>query len=248
MLQRARIPHLAVFVTASLLAHGSAAAADETGRHALLDAPPPAPAPFPPVPASEADEYPRHAWEGFPELGLVAPFCRGDSLGVGRCGDSSSGTTVGGGALYRVSPYVGLGLDATFAGFGLVVDGASGAYSRASWVGFLVRGYFLDRGSVDPYVETGLGRGSSSAGYSSGERAVSVEASGPSALAGAGVDFWVGPSLRMGPALAYRWTLLTDVRACTGSSCETTSVSGPGAVGSFVSLSFVATLALGREM
>jgi hypothetical protein len=214
----------------------------------MLDAPPPAPAPLPPAPASEGEEYPRHAWEGFPELGLGAPFCRGDSFGLGRCADSGSGTALGGGALYRLSPYVGLGLNATFAGFGHGVDGAGSSYSRASWVGFLVRGYFLDRGAVDPYVETGLGRGSASSGYGEGESAVSVEASGPSVLAGAGVDFWVGPNLRMGPALAYRWTLLTDARVCAGSSCETTSISGPGAVGSFLSLSFVATIAVGREM
>jgi hypothetical protein len=242
-----RVSSCSLFL-ASLLAVGPASAADEVGRHSLLDAPPPAPAPFPPAPAHEADEYPRRTWEGFPELGVGAPFCRGDSFGLGHCGDSGSGTALGVGALYRVSPYVGLGLEASFAGFGLAIDGRGASYSRASWVGLLVRGYFLDRGSADPYVEAGLGRGSSSAGYGEGASTVSIDASGPSALAGAGVDFWLGSNLRMGPALTYRWTLLTDVRACTGSSCETTSVSVPGAVGSFLTLSFVATLAFGREM
>jgi hypothetical protein len=241
----------------STLALAPPALADEAGRRSrevpgagfsFLDAPPPAPPSLPPPPARESDEYPRRAWEGFPEVGLSAPFCRGDSFGVNHCGDSGTGTAVGGGALYRVSPYVGLGLEASFSRFELAVDGAQAAYSRASWVGFLVRGYFLERGAVEPYVETGVGRGSSRAGYSDGVNAVTVEASGPSALAGAGVDFWVTPYLRMGPALTYRWTLLTDVRSCVGSSCETASVADRGAVGSFASLSFVATLALGREM
>jgi hypothetical protein len=231
----------------SLLVIGPFAAAQ--GRNlSFLDAPPPAPAPLPPAPARESDEYPRRAWESFPEFGLSTPFCRGDSFGVSHCGDSGTGTAVGGGALYRVSPYVALGLEASFSSFELAVDGAQTAYSRASWIGFLVRGYFLDRGAVEPYLEAGVGRGSSSTGYSNGTMVVSVEASGPSALAGAGVDFWVAPFLRMGPALTYRWTLLTDVRACTGPSCETVSVADRGAVGSFASLSFVATLALGREM
>lgn len=239
----------------SIVAHGSSAHADEAGsRGALrggpsfLDAPPPAPAPLPPAPAREADEYPRRAWEAFPEVGLSAPFCRGDSFGLSHCGDSGTGTAMGGGALFRVTPYVGLGLEASFSSFELEVDGAHAAYSRASWVGLLVRGYFLDRGAIDPYVETGLGRGSSSAGYSDASGNVSVESSGPSTLAGAGVDFWMTPYLRMGPALTYRWTFLSNVRSCLGSSCETASVSDGGSVGSFVSLSFVATVALGREM
>ena len=85
-------------------------------------------------------------------------------------------------------------------------------------------------------------------GYSDGVTSVSVEAAGPSTLAGVGVDFWIAPYLRIGPAFTYRWTLLTDVRSCVGASCETSSISDRGAVGSFASLSFVATLALGREM
>jgi len=224
------------------------AAAEEAGRFSFLDAPPPAPAPMPPAPALESDEYPRRSWEGFPEIGVAAPFCRGDSFGVSHCGDSGSGTALGGGALFRLSPYVGLGFDATFSNFALEVDGARTTYSRASWIGFLVRGYFLDRGAVEPYLETGIGRGSSASGYSDGVTSVSVETAGPSTLAGVGVDFWIAPYLRIGPAFTYRWTLLTDVRSCVGASCEKSSISDRGAVGSFASLSFVATLALGREM
>lgn len=236
----------------SAAAEGGRSAAGESAGRSFLDAPPPAPPPLPPAPARESDEYPRRAWEGFPEVGLSAPFCRGDSFGVSHCGDSGTGTALGGGALYRVSPSVGLGFEASFSTFELAVDGAQAAYSRASWMGILVRGYFLDRGAIEPYVETGVGRGTSSAGYSyglvGGVNDVRIEASGPSALAGAGVDFWVAPYLRMGPAFTYRWTFLTGVRSCTGSSCENASVTDRGAVGSFASLSFVATFALGREM
>jgi len=241
-------PAPALALGLSILASAPFAAAEERGSFSFLEGQPPAPPPFPPAPARESDEFPRRAWEGFPEVGLSTPFCRGDSLGVSHCGDSGPGTALGGGALYSVSPYIGLGIEASFSRFELAIEGAREAYSRASWVGLLVRGYFLDRGAVEPYVETGVGRGSSSAGYSDGVSAFSVDASGPSALAGAGVDFWVAPYLRLGPAFTYRWTFLTDVRSCAGSSCETGSVADRGAVGSFASLSFVATLALGREM
>ena len=70
----------------------------------------------------------------------------------------------------------------------------------------------------------------------------------PSAMAGAGVDFWVLSYLRVGPAISYRWTWLTQVQGCDGAQCQTVDVADGGGVGSYVSLSFVATVALGREM
>jgi hypothetical protein len=220
----------------------------ERPRFAFLEAPPPAPPPTPPAPARESDEFPRRAWELFPQLGLSAPFCRGDSFGVNHCAGIGNGTSFGGGALFRITPYVALGAEASFSGFDFAVDGAASTFSRASWLGLVVRGYFLDRGTVEPYVEAGIGRGTSSSGYGAGAGLVSVEASGPASLVGAGVDFWVSPFLRMGPALTYRWTFLSDVRECTGSVCQAARVADEGAIGSFASVSFVATVALGREM
>jgi len=219
-----------------------------SGRFAFLEAPPPAPAPASPAPAREGDEYARKSWEAFPTFGVGAPFCRGDSLGPGRCGDSGAGTVIGGGALYRVSPYVALGADVSFVTFALGAESMPAAYSRASFLGLVIRGYFAERGAVDPYVETGVGRGAAVMGYSDGGTDVRSESSGPSALAGAGIDFWVAPYLKLGPSLSYRWTWLTDVRTCVGTWCETARVADRGAVGSYASLSFAVTLALGHEM
>ena len=115
-------------------------------------------------------------------------------------------------------------------------------------MGLLVRGYFADRGAIDPYVETGIGRGTATTSATDGATAVESHGAGPSATVGAGIDFWVVPFLKLGPAVSYRWTWLTDVRTCAGTACETTSVSDRGAVGSFLSVSLVATLALGHEM
>jgi hypothetical protein len=218
------------------------------GRFLYLDGPPPEPLSPPPAPARDADEFPRRSWELFPEAGLTAPFCRGDALGAARCGDAAAGTALGGGALYRVSPYVALGLEASFVSFRVGAAGFPAASSRTNWVGLLVRGYFVDRGAVDPYVETGLGRGASVAGYFNGIADVRSDASGPSAMAGAGVDFWVTPYVRFGPAFSYRWTWLTDVRTCAASTCETARVADSGAVGSYATLSVLATFAFGHEM
>src|SRR4051794_12230135 len=96
---------------------------------AYLEAPPPAPAPRAPEPARESDEYPRKSWEAFPEVSFGAPFCRGDSLGAGHCGNNGNGSALGGGALYRLTPYVALGASISFANFQL--EGSPpGAYSH----------------------------------------------------------------------------------------------------------------------
>jgi hypothetical protein len=230
----------------AFFAWGSAALAD--GRASFLDSPPPLPAPRAPEPAREGDEYARKSWEAFPEAGFGAPFCRGASFGSGLCGDTGNGTVLGGGALYRVSPYVGLGAVASFASFHLDAPPATSSFSRASFIGFVVRGYFSERGALDPYVETGLGRGAAEMGATDGGVDVRSESAGPAAMAGAGIDFWVAPFLKLGPAFSYRWTWLTDVRTCAGGACSTASVADRGAVGSYASLTFVATLALGHEM
>jgi len=217
-------------------------------KFAFLEAPPPAPAPAPPPPAREGDEYPRKSWEIFPEAGFGAPFCRGDALGASHCADNGNGSVFGGGALYRLTPYVALGAIVSFANFHLDPSRGPGAYSRASFMGFLARGYFADRGAIDPYVETGAGRGDVVMGRADDAGDVRSNGAGLSLLAGAGIDFWLMPYLKIGPALSYRFTWLTDVRTCDARACATAPVADRGAVGSYASLSFVATLALGHEM
>jgi hypothetical protein len=195
-------------------------------RFAFLDAPPPAPPPFPRDPGSEPDEHPRRMWELVPAFGAAAPFCRG----AGWC--AGNGGAVELAALHRFTPYVALGADISWVSFSADAAGAR-AFSRASWMGLQVRGYFSEHGVVDPYLAAGIGRGTVAAGDSS----VTVTGAGPSTMAGVGVDFWMLPYLRLGPALTYRWTWLSD----TGTA--------PLAVaGSYLSLTVMATVAFGREM
>jgi len=209
----------------------------------FLDQLPPEPPPFPPDPAPEPDEHPRRPWELLPEVGAGSPFCRGNGWGLGLCSGAGAGTALGMGALYRISPFVAIGAGAAFAAF-RVRDGGTAPYSRASWMGVLVRGYFAEHGLIDPYVEVGFGRGTADSG--AGE--VRVTGAGPSTMAGAGIDFWVLPYLRLGPALSYRFAWFTDVDVCDGRICSSMSVADVGAVGSYGSVSLVATLALGQDM
>jgi hypothetical protein len=138
---------------------------------------------------------------------------------------------------------VALGAGAAFASFRLSAGGPD-AHSRASWMGVLLRGYFAERGMIDPYVEIGFGRGTSESSRGS----VRVAGAGPSTMAGAGIDFWLLPYLRLGPALSYRFAWFTEVDVCDGDTCSSMSVASVGAVGSYASVSLVATLALGHEM
>ena len=218
-------------------------------RLAFLDAPPPPLRELPPEPTREGDEYPRRSWEAFPSGGAGTPFCRGAAWGLGQCGDATAGATVGAGLLYRVSPYIAIGIDASFARFAsrAATPGAT-PYSHASWIGLLVRGYFLDRGMLDPYVETGFGQGMSAAGYVDAGTEVRTESGAPSVMTGAGIDFWLAPYLRVGPAVSYRIAWLSDVRGCYAGMCTSYAVQDRGAVGSYATFSLRATLALGREM
>jgi len=226
-------------------------------RFAFLDALPPPLPDLPPQPTREADEYPRRAWEAFPSGGVSTPFCRGSAYGLGHCGDATTGATLGIGALFRVSPYVAVGLDGSFARFTLRGASAGAApRSHASFIGLLVRGYFFDRGMLDPYVETGFGQGASVAHHiagteeqtESGSTEVRTEFVAPAVMAGAGIDFWVAPYLRVGPAMTYRFSWISTVQGCQGSTCTSVGVDERGAVGSYATVSVRATIALGREM
>ncbi|HMI87232.1 MAG TPA: hypothetical protein VK550_24240 [Polyangiaceae bacterium] len=241
-----------VGVTSLVLAAWPARAAPSAPlppRFAYLDVPPPSLTELPPEPTREGDEYPRRAWEGFPSGGGGVPFCRGSAFGVGHCGDATTGATVGAGLLYRVSPYVAIGIDASFARFtSRSTTTGTAPYSHASWIGLLVRGYFLDRGMLDPYVETGFGQAAATSGYVDGTTDVRTESAAPSIMAGAGIDFWLGPYLRLGPALTYRIAWISDVRGCYAGTCTTYGVDERGTVGSYATFSLRATVALGREM
>ena len=217
-------------------------------RFAFLDSPPPRLAELPPEPSREPDEYPRRAWEVFPSGGMGTPFCRGTAFGLGRCGDASSGATLGLGALYRITPHVAFGLDASFAHFGSGATSVTAHESLATWVGLLVRGYFLDRGALDPYVETGFGQATSVSTYRDGDVDVRTESAAPSVETGAGIDFWVAPFLRFGPAVSYRFAWISRVNGCASGICTSYGVDERGAVGSYATFSVRATVGFGREM
>jgi len=230
---------------AALAAAPRARAERQTQRPVFLfDLPPEPPVPSPP-PGRDQQERPRRAGELVARLGFALPVCHGDASGLSRCDSTETGEGLGLGALWRVAPHVALGLEGSVARFG--IDAASG-WARSSWVGAVVRGYFLDRGWLDPYVQTGLGRGSIDTAYDDGAAEVRLSAAGLGTMVGAGLDFWISGHVKAGPAVFYHWTFFGDGRACAGGVCSAASVATTGAVASSISLSLVLSAAIGPEM
>jgi hypothetical protein len=247
--------HSSALLAAALLVHfvKSAAATPTADAERVpqtprwrLDLPPAPPDPGPP-PDREEDEHPRRAWEISPRLGFALPLCHGYAAGQGRCDSTGTGTGMGAGALWRIAPYVALGLEGGLSRFGIDAGVAAGS-ARSSWVGAVVRGYFLERGFLDPYAQTGFGRGSFDTAYNEGGVEVRLGGSGPATMVGAGLDFWISSHVKAGPAIAYYWAFIGDMRSCSGPVCSVTSVRSAGAVASSASISLTVAVTLGREM
>jgi hypothetical protein len=124
--------------------------------------------------------------------------------------------------------------------------GASSA--RLDWGGLLARGYFQDRGRTDAWIEAGMGIGRYAIRYGLAGGDVSAAATGPATMVAAGLDVWITPDLRVGPALSYRWTFYGDLRVCSAGACRTESIDDGGIAGSEIAVTIGATWAIGKTM
>jgi hypothetical protein len=221
-------------------------------RFSFLDAPPPAPPPMPPAPEREASEWARKSWEVSPHLGWTSAACRSADAGTGACDGMGTGTAIGAGALYRITPYVALGAELEAIDFAFdpsaSTPGASAGSSRGYFFGPVFRGYFAERGSVDPWIEIGFGGGTIATSYELGGARHSATEQGAATSVGAGIDFWVSPWLKLGPALSERVVLPTEVKTCRDGACSSRTVSDAGGVTRTTRLGVEVTIAFGREM
>jgi hypothetical protein len=208
---------------------------------------PPAPPDRGPPPGPEPDELARRQWEVSGGLGVALPVCHGDPMGISGCWGTAPGGGLGLGALWRVAPYVAVGVEGSLSRFSVAAGGDAG-WARSSWLGTVVRGYFLEHGLLDPYVQAGLGRGSIDTTYEQGGVATRVGGAGLSTMVGAGLDFWLSRGVKLGPEIAYRWTFVRDVRACTASMCSVYAVDTAGAAASSASVGVSVAVLLGPEM
>jgi len=204
----------------------------------LRDAPPP--------PLVTAPQNGRRPFELALGVALGVPRCSDGSIESERCDLLGSG--LGGDliALYRVTPYFAFGGDFGLNRFGPRESGAGSLFASV-----LGRVYFLSEGFIDPHLELAFGAGSLTTGARESASSASYrqQASGPAARVGAGIDFSIGTSVRLGPALDLTTYLVDSVRRCdSGGSCVEHSLRSYAHPTGFASLSFRLSIAFGKPM
>lgn len=230
-------------------AHAEGAVALE--RYSFLEAPPPALLPLPPAPARAESEWARKNWEFVPSIGFAVPACRASGGAPSVCDDVGGGMSIGAAALYRVTPYVALGAEISAIELAsdpsTSSDAVASSQSHALFFGPIFRGYFIEHGSVDPWVALGFGGGNVVARHWAGMASYAVTETTTTTSVGAGVDFWVSPWLKLGPAFEERFVFSTNGEVCSGPGCPSTS-SGGGGVTRTTRLAMDVTLAFGQAM
>jgi hypothetical protein len=176
----------------------------------VLDAPPP--------PELAPLEYSRRPLELVPEFLLGFPNCSDGSANNARCDGLGAGAGFGATALWRVSPYFALG--GTLSTLGFRFNPPSSAHLQDSsagglFYGLLGRVYFADHGSVEPYLELGLGGGADrTSAREADDMKYAETAVGGALRAGGGVEFYLGRHLRFGPALDWTRFRVRRVQRC----------------------------------
>jgi hypothetical protein len=239
-----------IAVGVALFAPGTSRAA-AAERETFLSSLPPAPRPRGPAPAAEEDEHARRPWEFLPALGAGTPICYGSSGPL--CSAQAAGFSIGLSTFFRLTPYVALGLSYQRLSGSIdsaaLAPGVSGTAS-SDFFGLIARGYFLDRGAFDPYVQAGFGRGSFGLDMTAGGApAGGLRAAAPATEISAGADFWIGSFMKIGPQIGYFWTFLGDVRACgADGDCGYVGAGSLGIPGTELVLGLSLTIAAGSEM
>lgn len=211
-------------------------------------------APPAPPPAVGEAVYARRTVELVPALSLALPNCRAGSATNDRCDGVTTGGGLGFVGLWRVTPYFAWGGGFEFHGFqydppeDLQLSEAS---AGAVWIGFIGRVYFADEGSIDPYVQLGLGVGAlgTTTRDAAGVRWEETGA-GPAAQLSGGLDFFLSRSLKLGPALSYTRVFVDKIRRCRASGdgdCVDVSKDENGHLNSYLAVSVRLSILLGGE-
>ncbi len=217
------------------------------GRAAAEHAPPP---PIvlepPPPPELPPAEYPRRAFELTPELAVGLPSCADGSVDNQVCGGISAGLAGGASLLWRPTPYFAFGGTFDLLRFGFHPGqsselGDSGARATGQFVGLLGRVYFFERGSFDPYLELGLG----SASVTAHSREAEESASGIALRSGGGLEFYLSPHVRLGPAFDWTTFNVKHVQRCASGTCADLDESSYGHGTGFSSFAVRLSIVLG---
>lgn len=213
-----------------------------------------APLPAPP-PSVGAPAFSRRTVELIPSLGLALPSCRAGSQTDDRCDGVTTGGIAGFTGLWRVTPYFAWGGGFELSAFRYDPPEdleLSDAGAAAVWLGLVGRAYFIEEGSLDPYLQLGIGVGAL------GTTATDVAGvtweetgAGPAAQIGGGLDFYLSRSIKLGPALSYTRVLVDKIRRCRASgdgNCVDVSKDENGYLNSYFALTARLSILLGGEL
>jgi opacity protein-like surface antigen len=216
--------------------------------------PPPPPGMAPPPPLPPASSIARRPVELVPTLGLAFPSCASGAQSDDRCVGVEGGLTFGFSAFWRVTPHFAWGGGFDIAGFRYAPPdyvGLKDTQAGAAWIGLLGRLYLTGEGSLDPYLQLGLGGGAlGTAGTEPGGDTFEETGAGPALQIGGGVDFVLSPRIKLGPALSYTHVFVDKIRRCPsgGGDCSDYSKDLSGHLNAFVSVSARLTIMIGDEL
>jgi len=163
---------------------------------------------------------PRRPFEIAAGLTTFLPSCGAGRLDDRGCITVSPGSGAELALLYRAHPFFAVGAEATLGGFGGRGHGAlSSASGRARFFGLTGRVYFADDGAWDPYLALTLGGGSLTLRSDEDDRPDAATSGFGGRIAG-GVDYRLGPHLRLGPAASFaHWVAYREL-GCGPSGCR----------------------------
>jgi hypothetical protein len=210
--------------------------------------------PPPPIPLA-APTYFRRPVELVPALAMTLPNCRAGNQSNDRCEGVGVGGLVGFSVFWRVTPYFAWGGGFEVAGFTYNPPERvplTNARAGAVWLGLKGRVYFNEEGSLDPYLELGLGLGAlGTTGDDPAGDTYEETGAGPTASVGGGLDFFLSRGLRLGPRVAYTRVFVDKIRRCRASGdgeCVDVPKDSDGHLNAYLTLGVGLTVMLGEEL
>ena len=251
-----------LFALTLFLAARSAAAAGEAtdpayapwGGRGPYPAPGAPPLGRPPPPTTAGSRYFRRPVELIPQLSFAVPACQPGDVSNDRCSGVTWGLGAGFGALWRVAPHFAWGgsFDLAFFGNDPPNGGSRTAGAASAWIGLLGRVYFFDEGSVDPWVQVGFGGAALGTAFEDASSEPWRETgAGPALQVGGGLDFFLGPRLRLGPSLLLTRVFVDKISRCHGNGerdCSELRKEDHGYLNAVAVLGASLTIMLGDEL
>jgi hypothetical protein len=222
---------VAFLLAASLAVHLLAPQAAHAQQHGVVAAYRPPPPPLPPAadaPTREPDDLPRRQFElaasGLLSLVRCGGAAPADAASADPCARLGAATGASLAAFYRPSPRLSLGAAAQLSRFTWEAPrtmGEGAGAGEASWsaVGLAARAHLFEDGAIDPHVGVLCGMAFLSMRAERAGQPGKLWREGLVTEASLGVDFWLSPSIKLGPGAALLWQPTGATERCEADVC-----------------------------